>query len=107
MNGFIMQVGATNAIDIDYTIKRQRTAREVLAALPQNAPERRFFESDGPFLRAFPDGRFHCWGVPPKALPAHRDTEIGDVVFFAPHIGIHDGGVTHIGVIRAICRDEA
>jgi hypothetical protein len=58
-------------------------------------------------LRAFPDGRFHCWGVPPKALRAHRHTEIGDIVLFAPHIGIHDGGITHIGVVRAICRFEA
>ncbi len=107
MNGFIMHIGAANAIDIDYTIKRQRTTREVLSALPNDAPERGFFESDGPFLRAFPDGRFHCWGVPPKALPAHATTEIGDPVFFAPHIGVHDGGITHVGVVRAICRVNA
>ena len=102
-----MHVGATNAIDIDYTIKRQRTVDEVLRSIPANAPERCFFETDGPFQRACPDGRFHCWGVPPKALPAHRATEIGDVVFFAPHIGIHGGGITHIGVVRAICRVDA
>ena len=88
-----MHIGAKNAVDIDYTIKRQRTVKELLASLPDDAPERSFFESDGPFLRAFPDGRFHCWGIPPKALPAHQTTEIGDLVLFAPHIGIHGGGI--------------
>jgi len=102
-----MHIGHTNRVDIDYTIKRQRTSREVLAELPADVPERNFFESDGPFLRAFPDGKFHCWGVPPKALPAHEITEIGDLVLFVPHIGLHGGGITHIGVVRAICRQEA
>ena len=107
MNSFLMHIGATNAIDVDYTVKRQRTVKEVLDELPSNAPEREFFESDGPFKRAFPDGRFHCWGIPPKAYPAHKITEIGDPVYFIPHIGLHGGGVTHIGVVRAICRVEA
>ncbi len=102
-----MHIGQTNRIDVDYTIKRQRASREVLAALSADAPERNFFESDGPFLRAFPDGKFHCWGVPPKALPAHEMTEIGDLVLFVPHIGLHGGGITHIGVVRAICREPA
>ena len=103
MNGFIMHVGAMNVVDIDWTIKRQRTIDEVLSALPSDAPERPFFESDGPFHRSFPDRRFHCWGVPPKALPAFERTNIGDLVLFAPHIGVHGGGITHIGVVRAIC----
>jgi hypothetical protein len=107
MNGFLMHIGHENVIDIDYTIKRQRTAREVLDALPDGAPEREFFESDGPFLRSFPDGRFHCWGVPPHAAPAFDRTEIGDLVVFVPHIGLHGGGITHIGVVRAICRTPA
>jgi len=107
MNGFIMHVGAKNVVDIDWTINRQRTVREVLEQLPSDAPERSFFESDGPFLRAFPDGRYHCWGVPPKARPAHERTEIGDLVLFAPHIGIHGGGIAHIGIVSAICRVAA
>ena len=49
-----MHVGATNAIDIDYTIKRQRNVHELLNAVPADASDRRFFESDGPFLRGTP-----------------------------------------------------
>ena len=103
MNGFIMHVGATNAIDIDDTIKRQRTIDELLTKLPADAPERSFFELDTPLHSAFPSGRFHCWGIPPKALPAFQATEIGDLVLFAPRVGLR-GGITHLGVVRALCR---
>lgn len=107
MNGFLMHIGHTNVIDVDYTIKRQRSAREILDKLPSGAPERSFFESDRPFLTAFPDRLFHCWGIPQKALPAFRRTEIGDLILFIPSIGVHDGGVTHIGIVKAICRTPA
>lgn len=107
MNAFIMHVGASNAVDLDSTVRRQRNTAELLKELSSNAPERTFFENDEAFLRSFPTENFHCWGVPPRALPAHKLTEIGDVVFFVPHIKSNGGGVVHIGIIKAICRIEA
>lgn len=107
MKAFIMHVGHTNAIDIDYTIKRRRTFQEVLEQLPDQAPEREFFESNITLHRSFPDGAFHCWGVPPLARPSFEKTEIGDLVLFAPWIGIHAGGIYHIGVVKAVCPVEA
>lgn len=102
-----MHVGHQNKIDIDYTIKRRRTVGEVLERLPEDAAEREFFESDQALHRAFPDDKFHCWGVPPRALPSFAETEIGDVVLFAPWIGIHGGGIYYLGVISALCPVEA
>jgi hypothetical protein len=80
MKIFIMHVGHTNKIDIADTMKRRRTVTEVLGKLPENAPERPYFESDTAFNRAFPDGGFHCWGIPPLARPSFDETEIGDLV---------------------------
>jgi hypothetical protein len=98
-----MHVGHNNMIDIDYTIKRRRTIDEGLEQLPDDAPERKFFESDVNLHRAFPNRSFHCWGVPPLARPSFDETEIGDLELFAPWIGIHDGGIYHIGVVKAVC----
>jgi hypothetical protein len=103
MNVFIMHVGHTNVIDIDYTMKRRRKIQEILEVLPDEAPERAYFAKDKALHTAFPDGTFNCWGVPPKARPAFNKTEIGDLVLFAPWIGVHDGGFYYIGVVRAIC----
>jgi hypothetical protein len=107
VKAFIMHVGHGNKIDIDYTIKRRRAISEILEHLPHEAVEREFFETNTALHRAFPDGTFHCWGVPPKAFPSFTETEIGDLVLFAPWIGIHDGGIYHIGVVKAICPVEA
>jgi hypothetical protein len=103
MNVFIMHVGHTNIIDIDYTMKRRRSIQEILDVLPDVAPERPYFANDRALHTAFPDGMFNCWGVPPGARPAFNRTEIGDLVLFAPWIGVHDGGIYYIGVVRAIC----
>ncbi len=102
-----MHVGHRNKIDIDYTIKRRRTTWEVLEQLPDDASEREFFESNSVLYRAFPSGTFHCWGVPPKAWPSFEETETGDLVLFAPWIGIHDGGIYYLAVVKAICPVEA
>src|SRR5262245_32729741 len=108
MKAFIMHVGHRNRIDIDYTMLRRRGIDEILSQLPDSAPERAFFQGDSNLHRAFPNGTFHCWGVPPKARPSFDETEIGDVVFFAPTIGIHgDAGIHFIGVVRALCPEEA
>jgi hypothetical protein len=107
MKAFLMHVGHNNMIDIDYTIKRRRTIDDVLEQLPDDAPERKFFESDANLHRGFPDRSFHCWGVPPLARPSFDETEIGDLVLFAPWIGIHDGGIYHIGVVKAVCPVDA
>ncbi len=36
-------------------------------------------------------------------MPAFKQTDVGDVVLFVPHIGIHGGGVHQIGIIKAKC----
>lgn len=107
MNIFLMHVGHNNAIDLDYTVKRKRSVTELVSALPSGSTERDFYESDSSLRRGFPDGRFNCWGVPPRAKPAFDETEIGDLVVFAPWIGVHGGGIQYAGIVRAIYRSEA
>ena len=98
-----MHVGHPGHVDIAYTVTRRRTVQELLQGLSLDAPERAFFESDQEFTRAFPDGRFHCWGIPPKAESAFHDTCIGDLILFAPWIGIHGGGIHQVGTVQAKC----
>jgi hypothetical protein len=105
MNGFIMHVGHRNCIDIDFTMKRRRTFAELVSQLP-DGPEREFFANDRHLHAAFPDGTFHCWGVPSRARPSFLETSVGDAVFFAPFIGVHGGCIGYIGVIKAICELE-
>jgi len=98
MQTFIMHVGHKNIIDIEDTIKRKRTINEILEKLPIDAPEREYFEKD--IVDAFPTGSFNCWGIPPAADPAFRKTRIGDLVLFLPWIGLHNGGIHQIGIIK-------
>lgn len=98
-----MHVGHMNAIDIDYTVKRRRTIAEMHEALPMDAPERPYFSNAGELSSAFPEGRFNCWGVPSLAEPSFNKTKVGDLVLIVPYIGIHGGGITHVGVVRAKC----
>ena len=98
-----MHVGHMNAVDIDDTVKRRRRIREVHESLPLNTPERPYFSPNGPLTSAFPEGRFNCWGVPSRAEPSFNQTNVGDLVLIVPHIGIHGGGITHLGVIQAKC----
>ena len=97
MQVFLMHVGHPGHIDIDYTIKRQRSSGEILKNIPRDSPERDFFENGPAFSTAFPTGNFHCWGVPPKAKPAFEDTNVGDLILFAPWIGIQKGGNSSFG----------
>ncbi|MFZ2088639.1 MAG: hypothetical protein WAU47_08700 [Desulfobaccales bacterium] len=99
MQIFIMHVGHPGNIDINYTVKKKRPITEILEKLPINAPERKYFEED--ITIAFPSGSFNCWGVPPGADPAFRRTRLGDLVLFVPWIGIHDGGIHQIGIVKA------
>lgn len=103
MQVFIMHVGHPGHVDIKYTVTRSRSIEEVLAKLPPMAPERSYFESDPDLHRAFPSGRFNCWGVPSRAAPSFNRTRVGDVVLFAPWIGVHKGGIHQLGVIKAKC----
>jgi hypothetical protein len=89
LRAFLMHVGHPGHVDIPFTVTRRRTAAEILDGLRADAPARSFFESDADFLNAFPDGRFHCWGIPPKAKSAFEETRIGDLILFAPWIGVH------------------
>lgn len=100
-----MHVGHRNCIDIDFTMKRRRSFDEVVAKLP-DGPERDFFGNDNHLHSAFPDGTFHCWGIPSRALPAFNETAVGDAVLFAPWIGVHQGGIYYVGIIKAICELE-
>lgn len=100
MQIFMMHVGHPGNIDIDYTVTQTRTIDEILKKLPIEAPERLYFEKDLPM--AFPNGSFNCWGIPPRAEPAFRQTNIGDLVLIIPFIGIHSGsGVRQIGIVKA------
>ena len=103
MQAFIMHVGHPGHVDIQYTITRTRSFDELLDQLPRSAKERTYFESDPELHRAFPTGRFNCWGIPHLAEPSFKRTRIGDLVLFAPWIGIHDGGIHQLGVVKAKC----
>ncbi|MBW1917665.1 MAG: hypothetical protein JRI57_06540 [Deltaproteobacteria bacterium] len=101
MQVFIMHVGHPGNVDIDYTVTRQRNIREILDKLPKDAPERHYFENDSTLHSAFPNGSFNCWGVPPHAEPAFGETRLGDLILIIPQIGIHDGGIHQIGIVKA------
>ncbi len=103
MQVFIMHVGYPGNIDIEYTVTKTRNIQELIKKLPQNAPERKYFENDQVLHTAFPEGNFNCWGVPNRAEPSFQKTGIGDLVLIVPSIGLHEGGVHQIGIIKAIC----
>jgi hypothetical protein len=107
LQAFLMHVGHPGHVDIPYTVTKRRTVTEVLDTLSVDAPERAFFEGNLEFLHAFPDGQFHCWGIPPRAKPAFEDTNAGDLILFAPWIGIHDGGIHQLGIVKAKCPEAA
>jgi hypothetical protein len=71
--------------------------------IPGTAPERSFFDSDGELKRAFPDGRFNCWGLMNRAKARFRETNVGDLVLMVPWVGIHGGGIHQLGVVKAKC----
>jgi hypothetical protein len=107
MQVFLMHIGHPGHIDIDYTVTEKRAATELLENLPVDAPERTFFEGEGFFHQAFPTGQFNCWGVPPRAAPSFERTSVGDLVLIVPWIGVHDGGIRQLGIVKAKCPMEA
>ncbi len=107
MQIFVMHVGHPGHVDIDKTVKRTRSRAELLAKLPASANERAYFESDTNLKAQFPDDKFNCWGVPRGAAKAFESTQIGDVVLMIPWIGVHGGGIQHLGVVTAKCPVEA
>ena len=98
-----MHVGHPGHIDIGYTVTRKRSISEIIDALPHDAPEREFFLNDALLHKAFPNGQFNCWGIPGRAEPSFKRTEIGDLLLIVPWMGIHDGGVHQLGIIKALC----
>jgi hypothetical protein len=100
-----MHIGHQNCIDIDFTLKRRRGFDELIVKLPEGS-EREYFSNDKHLRAAFPQGTFNCWGVPIRAHPAFLETAVGDVVLFAPWIGVHEGGIYYLGVVKAICELE-
>lgn len=104
MNVFIMHVGDSNTIDLEYTVSQTRSIQEVVDLLPDDAPEKNFFA--GETLRScFPKGMFNCWGVPVGAKGSFERTNVGDLVLFAPKIG-SQGGIDYFGFVKAICRES-
>jgi len=101
MNVFLMHIGSPGNIDVAYTISKKRTRAEMLGSLSPGSAEERYFRSDPIFLSAFPSGEFNCWGVPPKALPRIKETQIGDLVLFFPTAGQSNGALEYIGVVKA------
>lgn len=98
-----MHVGHPGNIDIKYTVTRQRSVDELIEKLPSNSPELSYFKSDPNFHKAFPNGKFNCWGIPGRAEPRFLETNPGDLVLIIPHIGIHDGGIHQLGIVKAKC----
>lgn len=98
-----MHVGHPGNVDIEYTVTKRRNRSEIFTKLPARAPERRYFEHDAELQAKFSDGSFNCWSVPGNAEPAFHRTEVGDLVMFAPWIGIHDGGIHQLGIVKAKC----
>lgn len=102
MNVFLMHIGEPGNLDVAYTIARKRTRAEMLKGLKHGSIEEKFFRSDATFQGAFPTGEFNCWGVPPKALPRIRETQVGDLVLFFPTAG-QNGALEFIGIVKAKC----
>jgi hypothetical protein len=105
MQVFLMHVGTPGNIDIEYTVTTKRSRSELLQRLPAGSDEEKFFRSDPDLLTGFPNGDFNCWGIPPKAEPRLRDTQIGDLVLFFPTIG-YNGALEQIGIVKAKCEFE-
>jgi hypothetical protein len=106
MKAFIMHVGHPGNVDIGYTVTRRRSLSELQAQLPVDAPERPYFSDAGEVSQAFPTGAFNCWGVPSLAEPSFDKTSVGDLVLFAPSIGIR-GGIEQLGIVAAKCPARA
>jgi hypothetical protein len=103
MQVFIMHVGHPGNVDIEYTVTRKRTIQELIEGLSEDSEEQRYFKNNVAFSKSFPCGKFNCWGVPINAEPSFRKTMVGDLILIIPWIGIHDGGVHHIGIVKHIC----
>ena len=97
---FLNHIGDPGRANLEWTVTHRRSFDEILAALPKVAPERAFFENDPQLHEAFPDKRFHCWGVPWKAKGPFTRARIGDLVIIVPSC---QEGVRHIGIVRAKC----
>jgi hypothetical protein len=74
--------------------------------LPNDAPEREYFEKDSTLHAAFPNGHLNCWGIPVNAEPSFRRTRLGDLVLIIPQIGVHDKGIHQIGIVKAKAPDK-
>ena len=108
MNIFIMHVGSPGNIDIEYTVTRKRSIKEMVEKIPLSAPERAYFENDKELNSAFPNGEFNCWGVPSRAEPSFRKTNVGDLVLMIPEIGSsEDSGIQQIGIVKAKYNEKA
>jgi len=97
-----MHVGHPGNVDIGYTVTCRRSLSELRNSLPVDAPERSYFSETGELSRVFPSGAFNCWGVPSLAEPSFDKTAVGDLVLFAPSIGVR-GGIEQLGIVMAKC----
>lgn len=79
MKVFVMHVGHPGNVDLEWTVTRCRRVDKLLEQLPSDAPERSVFEDRNGPKASFPNGNFNCWGVPERAAPGFRKTQIGEV----------------------------
>lgn len=107
MRSYLAHVGHPGNVDLKYTLDRRRSRQEILNHISSDAEERSFFEDAGPLSAAFAGRDFNCWGVPPGAKSVFEKMEVGDLVLFAPFIGIHGGGIRYLGIVSEICEARA
>jgi len=97
-----MHVGYPGNVDVKYTVEKTRYIYELIEKLNNDGPELQYFKNNK-FQDTFKSGIFNCWGVPERAEETFNKTNIGDLVLIIPEIGIHGGGVSHIGIIEEKC----
>jgi hypothetical protein len=102
---FIMHAAAKGEVNLEYTVTRKRSLKELVRALPVDSDEHEYFSTTTALINAFPDDRFNCWGVPRHAAPSFDRTEIGDLVLFVGRLN-EDAAVRQIGVVKVKCPIE-
>jgi TIR domain-containing protein len=104
-HAFIMHAAAKGEVNIEYTVTRKRSLKELVRALPSDSQEHEYFSTTPALLNAFPDYRFNCWGVSRHAAPSFDQTEIGDLVLFLGRLH-EDAAIGQIGIVKVKCPIE-
>lgn len=103
MQAFLQHVGHNNLRHIEDTVTNRRSIAEILFQMPSSAPERDFFENGVELSQAATEGTFNCWALPSRAKARFEEINVGDLFLIVPWIGMHNGGVHHLGIVKAKC----